>query len=259
LRNGSIKAEPTLAEKSTHARGTCNDKGICLVAWSGSQGVEAALVDTGSPVVLAPTLPGQPIVEVAVASDGAGFLVVWQREKDETGVIHGARVSETGALLDTPAINLAATGGDRKTPAVTFDGEHYLVVWVDDRADLGTYGVRVSPGGEVCDAAPLPVVIGDRPAAAAGGGRSLVTSINIWDGITGTAVSQKGRVLEFPPLGERYTRIAYDGYWPEGHPPMRPDVAHDSGSRFAVAWTEGTWDKQYRIHCTLVDLEAALR
>jgi hypothetical protein len=40
---------------------------------------------------------------------------------------------------------------------------------------------------------------------------------------------------------------------------MRPDVAHDSGNRFAVAWTEGTWDNRYRIHCTLVDLEAALK
>jgi hypothetical protein len=89
----------------------------------------------------------------AVSSDGTNSLVVWadSRSADK---LYCARVSHSGAVLDTAGIPIQAAGYGQSHPAVSFDGTNYLVVWQDwltgqDTCDI--YGVRVSTAGTVVD------------------------------------------------------------------------------------------------------------
>ena len=92
----------------------------------------------------------------AVSHDGSSFLVVWQDNPVGTHDydIHGARVSNGGAVLDTSGIVISSAKGRQERPAVAFDPvqKHYLVLWQDSRnaPSTGTptydiYGARVVP------------------------------------------------------------------------------------------------------------------
>lgn len=92
---------------------------------------------------------------VAVASSGAGYLVVWEDLRDE-GVSHsdiyGQLVSATGVLVgDDFRISGPLATAEEKAPAVAWNGSEYLVVWEDTRntAERQTdiYGRRVSAAG----------------------------------------------------------------------------------------------------------------
>ena len=78
-----------------------------------------------------------------VASDGAGFFVVWQDQRTSpSGEVYGARVSAAGLTLDPGGLQLGNTAS--RQPKVAFAGGRYLVVWSDD-ADV--YGARFDPTG----------------------------------------------------------------------------------------------------------------
>ena len=64
-----------------------------------------------------------------------------------------ARVDARGEVLDRTPIPVATLNGAQQRPAVSSDGENFLVVWQDFRNgnDWDVYGARVSAQGEVLD------------------------------------------------------------------------------------------------------------
>jgi hypothetical protein len=88
-----------------------------------------------------------------VAYGGGEFLVVWYQMFGNVGV-YAARVSTAGVRLDTSAIQVSAGAW----PAVSFDGESFLVVWKDSRnGNNDIYAARVSPAGSILDTAGIAV------------------------------------------------------------------------------------------------------
>ncbi|MCC7535647.1 MAG: hypothetical protein IT379_05515 [Deltaproteobacteria bacterium] len=121
----------------------------------------------GSPSEVAPARFGEPswfVGAPAIASDGEGFLVVWQRmrDRDEWGghqqQVVAVRVDAAGSVQDqAPFVLTDEHGADwgpwLNDPLVAFDGERYLVVWTYYGMDLdGTSGRHVGRDGSVAGA-----------------------------------------------------------------------------------------------------------
>jgi hypothetical protein len=95
-----------------------------------------------------------------VASNGAGYLVVWA-ENNATTIwdIYGARVTSGGVVQDTSGIAIANYLYAQFDPAVTSNGSDYFVAWTDHRGDNNhdIYGARVSPAGSVLDTSGIAI------------------------------------------------------------------------------------------------------
>ncbi|MCK4307242.1 T9SS type A sorting domain-containing protein [candidate division WOR-3 bacterium] len=102
------------------------------------------LVDTSIVYVPAPNHQLLP----SIAFDGTNYFVVWQHS---TGIyrIYGARVSQSGRVLDPSGIIISSVGGHLLSPSIAFDGTNYFVVW--DSHGHGIYGTRISPSGTILD------------------------------------------------------------------------------------------------------------
>lgn len=140
--------------------------------------MQALLLDThgtlaGTPVDLDIRFPQG--IEAQVASDGAGFLMVWV-DGDE---LLGARLGPRGETLDPGGFVIATNLGYTALPALAFDGENYLVVWASGDAQI--VGARVSPREGLLDAQGFVLTPGPtpgnatRPSVAFTEGRYLVT------------------------------------------------------------------------------------
>src|SRR5690606_17660091 len=84
-----------------------------------------------------------------VASNGAGYLVVWAEYRGASaGDLLGKRLSGQGALLDASPIVVTGAAREQHKPDVASDGTDYLVVWMDYRSNTSTdvYGARVTVG-----------------------------------------------------------------------------------------------------------------
>lgn len=91
----------------------------------------------------------------AVASDGDGYLVVWQDFRNGRDYdIYAARVTAEGKVLDADGFAVCARPGNQARPVVAFAGGNYIVAWMDARQYpvYGLYAARVSPDGKVLDA-----------------------------------------------------------------------------------------------------------
>jgi len=99
----------------------------------------------------------------AVASDGSDYFVVWSDSRGSDRDIYGARVTGSGAVLDTSGIAISAILNAQTNPSVAFDGTNYFVVWQDSRfvpySDI--YGARVDTSGVVLDPYPSEILISD--------------------------------------------------------------------------------------------------
>jgi hypothetical protein len=66
---------------------------------------------------------------LSIAFDGTNFLVVWP---GLSGAVHGARIAQSGTLLDdTPLVIAPADGHLSTTPRVVWTGKDYVVAWLD--------------------------------------------------------------------------------------------------------------------------------
>lgn len=100
---------------------------------------------------------GTVALKPAIASDGNQALVVWQQgpsyQSTPRGDIYGARITADGTVLDPNGILIAATDAFEASPAVTFNGRHFLAAWAvsADYRDLGVRGAWISSAGKVLE------------------------------------------------------------------------------------------------------------
>lgn len=165
------------------------------------------------------------------ASNGSGFMVVWQ---DFRGSDHpsGTRLDSAARVLDPVGLPVGSPTFGRN-PNVASDGQDYLVIWEDYRSSFTGYvygqrftaaGVALDPGGFQIS----PSLDQDQvPVAAYGAGTYLVVwadfsagALRIW----GARVTPTGAVLD--PLGIPIS---------SGSNEYGPSVAFD-GTNFLVTW-----------------------
>ncbi len=208
----------------------------------------------------------------AVASDGSTSLVVWQDSHlsnlstwptapprpsphgppppppppPPDFDIYGARVDQSGAVLDPGGIGVSTAGAHQVDPALAFDGTNYLVAWSDARIDnyADVYGARVTPGGSVLDSAGNPIATGQgnpqqQPAVASQGGQWLVawqddrSGESSVDDIYAARVAASGTVLD--PDGIAISAAPYSQW--------SPAAAFD-GMNYLVAWRDARGENQ---------------
>ena len=91
------------------------------------------------------------------------YLVVWtywHSYPERISDIYGARVTQSGQVIDTQGIIVSNYAYSQDYPSVSFDGTNYLIVWSDYRngsfyPDL--YGIRVDGTGTIIDSTPIPI------------------------------------------------------------------------------------------------------
>lgn len=143
----------------------------------------------------ASTAPGRQTIP-AIASDGAGYLVVWQDNRnDSTNLypdVYGTRIGPDGAVLDANGIAVKIGPQDEGQPSVAFDGTNYLVVHEDADANqvMNIFATRVTTAGVVLDGTGIqvsapgvnePIPSGATTAVAFDGTNYLV----VWRGSAG--------------------------------------------------------------------------
>lgn len=182
--------------------------------------------------------------EPAACFDGTNYMVVWREFRDGAMGIYGARVAVSGEVLDGEGILLSIAGRAPSSPAISFDGVNYTVVW-DDWSDgyKGVFGTRVSPAGVVLDPERIDIANSARrqeaPAIAFDGTNYMV----VWQDepggsdIYGARVGTNGEVLD--PGGKLISpsiRLKRD-----------PAIAFD-GTNYLVIWEDelhNTWHDVY--------------
>ena len=135
--------------------------------------------------------------------------------------IFGARVDQSGTVLDAGGIAVSAAASDQVDPALAFNGADYLVAWADSRSGYrDVYGVR--------DSAGIVIATGQsfqwHPSVASEGGQSLVFwqddrgtyagSDNIYAArVTpeGTVLDLAGIVVASAPYGQASPAAVFDG------------------------------------------------
>ena len=174
----------------------------------------------------------------AVASGDSVSLVVWTDVRDSADTaICAARVTRSGVVLDPDGILVAGAVDSQDEPAVTSDGNDWLVVWRDDRNDSAgdIFGARVNAAGTVLDTLGIAIcrAVGTQsnPAVSFGGSVFLVA----WEDsgnspnrdIRGARVSSGGDVLD--TAGILISGATGDQ--------TSPAVDYD-GESFVVSWTD---------------------
>ena len=172
----------------------------------------------------------------AVGFNGSNYLVVWS-ERDSTANsydIRGSRLDQNGVVLDTAAIPISNAPGSKYSPALTFDGVNYLVVWEDTRHgedSFDIYGARVDQDGMLLDTSGLPIATTTNrqriPSVDCNGTYCLVTWEEIGNSsdICGARVTRSGNVLD--PAGIPISTSTIGA----------PSVVSD-GSRWLTTWAD---------------------
>jgi YD repeat-containing protein len=101
------------------------------------------------------------------AFDGRNYLVVWEDKRGGTYYdIYGARVSPTASVLDPSGVAISTAAEDQWQPRLTYDGQGYLVVWMDDRSIfMSIYGSWVGTDATVYNPEGIPLETGDHDHA----------------------------------------------------------------------------------------------
>ncbi len=218
----------------------CGD-GSCLTLWKETPypinpseddilgvrtGNDMSLLDA-TPIPLSTSASNQD--EIAVAFNGAHYLVVWRDDRDayDTGhQLFGARVAPSGEVLDTDAVLVSEGAVNPHNPRVSSDGVDFLAVWDDDRSEetdaaSDIYATRVRADGTVVDGAiPIAEGVGEQllPDVAYDGSHYLVVwqdAGSVSPEIRGALLSADGTIatasfdISNSPDTERMPRVAF--------------------------------------------------
>jgi hypothetical protein len=183
----------------------------------------------------------------AVAFDGTNYLVAWSDDRNGELDIYGARVSQTGDVLDARALAISTADSVQNYPAISFDGTNFLVTWEDERNDryCDIYGARVTPDGTVLDRSGF---------AVSAMGNLQKAPVLDFDGTNYMVVWQDFRdATNYKIYGARVTtgRAVLDSI---GIPistqncyQYAPGIAFD-GTNYLVAWMDHRSDPYYDIY-----------
>jgi hypothetical protein len=165
-----------------------------------------------------------------IAFDGINYLVVWEDWRGVDVDIYGARVNQTGVVLDHGGIPISTAFDSQLSPAVAFDGTNFLAVWEDyqfgTRSDA--YAARINSSGTVLDPAGFSVegdtsLYGISTDIASGSASCLVTwtfsypySINsrVWGArvnATGALLDSSGILVSSSANPQTQPAIVFDG------------------------------------------------
>ena len=147
----------------------------------------------------------------SAAFDGTNYLVVWNRtlSTSEPWELRGARIARDGTLLDPDSFLISQLGspnnyvhanGATGYPQIAFDGENYVVAWLDwpsagwgSEPPLRVDAARVAVSGQVLDPGGIPLSQG-----AATTYRSLASA---FDGLNHLVLWSDAPDLHWRPLG----------------------------------------------------------
>lgn len=173
--------------KDAYYPGAAFGKDTYLIAWQAGRMNEGDIVGCrvgkdgkvldGKPFIISAAKDDQERPKVAFGNDI--FLAVWQDLRNEKDYdVFAARVSADGKVLDPDGILVSGGAHNQCKPRLAFDGENFIVAWMDFRDGRGyqVFAARVSADGKVLDPEGVNVFKGGvEPAVASpGGGRSLV-------------------------------------------------------------------------------------
>jgi hypothetical protein len=185
--------------------------------------------------------------KMATAYGGGTYLVVYETD---TGIVYGQRVSSAGSA--SPAFALTSGMGTKKSPAVAFNGTHFLAAWQDSRANQAISAARIAPDGTVLE--PLSIAVsnsGSAPQVASDGVDFAIAWHRVPNFYSATIhaarVTAAGAVLDNPAITiptvngalTAGVTIAWDGVsyvlaWQAGDEPSRNVVGARLGTSGAV-------------------------
>ncbi|HXU00207.1 MAG TPA: hypothetical protein VN903_04410 [Polyangia bacterium] len=161
-----------------------------------------------------------------VGSNGTDYLVVW-KGGDVADGLYARRVTAAGAVVDTNAIPIDLTAGDKRFPSVASNGTDYYVAW--SLASKEIRGARVLANGTM-PSAPTTFATGvleiDNPAVAFNGTNYLVA----W-GEGGDIMASRVNPATGALLDTTRIKVAADSSIVE----YRPAVA-SNGTDWLVVW-----------------------
>jgi hypothetical protein len=207
---------------------------------SGIYGVTISGSGTGNilntfPIVQLP--PASQFTDPAIAYDGTNYLIAFQLY----GQIFGTRVSPSGNVLDGPSGFAISSGTPNVitnfSPAITFDGTNYLVVWAKFIGGYDIYGARITTAGQSLGEFPISQAAGEQvdPSVAFDGINYMVVWRDTRTGsgptvnthIYGTRVTTGGTVLD--PAGIPVSTAP--------GPQEEPQIIFD-GTNYFVVWED---------------------
>ncbi|WP_187027619.1 Ig-like domain-containing protein [Persicimonas caeni] len=140
-----------------------------VVSWPTLGGiVTSRLSDTGALLDPTPrqvaTRLGRSGVGLSAASDGHKTLMVWNVRELLSGLnLYAARISRSGAILDSGGFIPYGQDSRRSMVELATNGDGYFAAWSDDRnGSMDIYGVRLDETGAALQASPM--AIGTDPA-----------------------------------------------------------------------------------------------
>ncbi len=222
----------------------CRGNGSTVDIYASRVSSAGTVVDAAGIIVSA---AGGNQVNPSIASDATSSLVVWQdyRSNPSYSDIYGARVSQSGTVLEPAGVSISVANKDQRCPALVFGVADYLVLWNDfrgsDSSDI--YGARVSRTGVVLDTAGIVISALANRQEYPSGTFDGVNYFVVWGDehtgprrfdIYGARVSQSGAVVDTEGIAISIV----------GSNEGLPAVGYD-GSRYFVAWDDwrgGGWD-----------------
>ncbi len=217
---------------------------------------DGAVLDAAPIAIATTTVDEGPIP--AVASDGSGWMVVWQDHRVPHNTnIYGARVDASGAVLDASGFPVSTAPDHQTGPAIAFDGANYLVAWADHRSgsSWNVYGARVSPAGSVLDPNGIAICTAPAqqmaPAVAFDGQNYLAAWKDRRSGgsdIYGARVSPAGAVLDANGIAIGKASGAQTA----------PAAAFD-GTGVVVAWQDGRSGVDRDVYAARVTRDGVVR
>jgi hypothetical protein len=162
----------------------------------------------------------------AAAFDGTNFLTVWADDRDlQTGrKLYGARITQSGSLLDPGGFPICGNATSVGAPAVAFGSANHLVAWDYQGSGYSVGAARVTPSGVLLDSNPIYTRItgqGGEPPAVAFDGTNwfVVAAFSDFGGLSnvqgirinqnGVAVDSQAIRLAYLPNGLDYPAVAF--------------------------------------------------